>query len=390
MLTLEKLKCQKLIIYGAGFLGRDFIYFCKRHNIPIFWILDKKFVQPTKLLDVNASSLEYFLQYNRNLNDYILIIAIIKPEIVKKIKENLINHGVKNFYSFEKVLEYKDYLNKFYSCSFLEKETSNDPLQNIQITSKAKVGVIFHCYYLDLLEEFLRYLSNINDLFDLYISIPPKFKNLKNEIFKKCTNFLKFVHKIKVLFFPNRGRDIYPFLKILKKYPICKYDYVLKLHTKKSNFPKIGELWRKQMCIRLIGSSRIYEKIKSLFKIKKTGLVIPLGYAMEIRYYLGDNFTKLQKLLQNFKIPNDYLYSSFFPLGSMFWFKPEVCKDLQKVDLRKIKFEEERGQIDGTWAHAFERFFGILPTVQSYKVMQIDEEGSIYEVKNFCKIDKNG
>ena len=380
MFTLEQLKKQKLVIYGAGFLGRDFIYFCKKHDVPIFWILDQKFNHPTKLLGISASSLEYFVKHNGEIKDCTFVIAIIKPQIVKEVKESLAKYGFKNLHHFKEVVKYKEYLSKFYSFNFLKNENSTKALK-LQKNLKAKVGVIFHCYYLDLLEEFLRYLSNINDPFDLYISTSSEFKNANKEIFDKCKSSLKFVRKVKVLTFPNKGKDIYPFLKILKSHSMHGYECILKIHTKKSNIPEIGELWRKQMCIRLIGSPKIYEKIKSLFRGKKTGLVIPLGYAMEVKYYLGNNLVKLQKLFQEFKISTDYLYSSFFPLGSMFWFKPEVFKPLQNIDFRKIRFEEEKGQVDGTWAHAFERFFGVLPVVQGYDVLQIDEEGKVYKTK---------
>ncbi|WP_322867754.1 glycoside hydrolase family 99-like domain-containing protein [Aquicoccus sp. G2-2] len=49
-----------------------------------------------------------------------------------------------------------------------------------------------------------------------------------------------------------------------------------------------------------------------------------------------------------------------FPAGSIYWLKPLVIGMIRALKLDRAVFEAERGQVDGTLAHAFERALGTL------------------------------
>lgn len=188
------------------------------------------------------------------------------------------------------------------------------------------------------------------------------------------------LRKLFVLKCKNRGRDVAPFLEVLKLLVKRGYKKVLKLHTKKSTHHHLDNLWRRQLLTRLLGSREAYQKVKEVFSTRKeVGMIFPLGYSYSLIWYLGKNGEKRHKLLDFYNIETS-LERYYFVAGSIFWFRPEAFKRLAETDLRKVRFEDEKGQVDGTLAHAYERLFGILPVVEGYKVVQLDEEGNTYEL----------
>src|SRR5208337_1432834 len=106
-----------------------------------------------------------------------------------------------------------------------------------QVEKRAKTAVICHLYYPELVEEAFTYLENLNDDFDLFISIPINVRISENEIRRRHPNV--YFYRCK-----NRGRDIAPFLEIFRQLYWLDYEYMCKIHSKKSRHITDGELWR--------------------------------------------------------------------------------------------------------------------------------------------------
>lgn len=374
MISLLNNKNNEIILYGAGTLGIDFIAFCKIKGVKIKYILDKKFQTQENFMGIPAyTPLEYYPS-EQEKKEGIVIITVFRKELQKEIKQFLQEKGFKNIFWCFDIIEYQNYLNKFLYPDWKKKKFFQK-LINCNEYNK-DIAVILHLYYFDLLPEIKFYLSHITDPFDLYISINQKVnaKEVKEEFLKEFPYI-----NAEIYIYENRGRDIAPFLKIFKKIYKKNYKKILKIHTKKSLHIPYGNLWRRQLYSRLIGDVKCYKTVKKIFQtFPEVGIIAPLGYLYPLKYYIGKNKEKLKKLANIFKISFDEQENFFFIAGTMFWFKPRVFKRLASIDLDLLNFEPETGQIDGTLAHAFERFFGILPKIEGYKILQMSEEGKIY------------
>ena len=231
--------------------------------------------------------------------------------------------------------------------------------------SDIKLAFVCHIHYTDLADELIKYLQNISQPFELFISTSQKNVNyLQNKFNNKLPKI-----KTNILEHSNRGRDIAPFLSILKN-KLMNYDLVCKIHTKKSNHDINLKGWRKYLWDNLLGNSLITNKIIHEFiENEKLGIVWPVSFPYITHLGLESGWGSNQNSFQNLETAKKHFpeldlgnaNSIFdFPQGSMFWFRPKALKLLTYKDISAHHFAEEDKQIDHTLAHAIERLFGII------------------------------
>jgi lipopolysaccharide biosynthesis protein len=107
--------------------------------------------------------------------------------------------------------------------------------------SSSKLCIIVHAYYFDIWEDELsKCIQEIKHPYDLYITVPDD-ESIKQKIKLKFPDAM-------VLPVVNRGSDVWPFLYVMKTIKSLgyNYDYILKLHTKKSldSNPKYTKFFR--------------------------------------------------------------------------------------------------------------------------------------------------
>ena len=163
-----------------------------------------------------------------------LVYRSLKVDGIKTTLHRVINRlkGVQNSVSMPVATNYGELRENTLDLNAIK------PLETLDKT----IAIHLHLYYVDLLEEFFEYFTNMPYKFDLYVSckegsdikaITHKFKKLKN------------VGKVDVRYTINRGRDIAP-LYVQFGAEIEKYDYFLHIHSKKSLYSGSEKLdWRK-------------------------------------------------------------------------------------------------------------------------------------------------
>ncbi|MBY0560866.1 MAG: rhamnan synthesis F family protein [Hyphomicrobium sp.] len=216
-----------------------------------------------------------------------------------------------------------------------------------------RVAVVCHLYYDDLAEEIGTRLAVIPTKFDLLVSTDTAEKKSRIEAALSSST----ASNVVVREFPNVGRDIAPKLMAFND-KLNQYDVVLFIHGKKSVFSSTLTDWRQYIFDALIGTRDRTQSILSSFQdIPELGMIAPEHFGPVKGVGWRDNL-KIADGLCTKLLGDKYAFNYLdFPSGSMFWCRPAALKPLLNLDLSLKEFPAEQGQIDGTLAHAIERFF---------------------------------
>ncbi|MCR5833278.1 MAG: rhamnan synthesis F family protein [Selenomonadaceae bacterium] len=265
------------------------------------------------------------------------------------------------------------------------------PLNFPVVPKKLRVAAIIHVFYPELAKQIKTFLQNIPCAVDVFISTTSDEKRIATE--KIFGDFDKGSVTIRV--FPNRGRDLAAAVVGFRDI-YDNYDFCVHLHTKKSpHAATVLAGWREQLYRNLLGSPEIVGSIFEILSHDNVGLVFPQYFPpVRVSINWGENYLNTKTFMNKLGINIDTHNLVEFPAGSMFWFKPKALAPLLDMGLTFDDFPEERGQIDGTLAHAIERsflfvvesagfdwvkvtgdekFFNITPVLKSYSQEELTE-----------------
>jgi len=235
-----------------------------------------------------------------------------------------------------------------------------------------KIAVHLHLYYLDLWLEMRSFLNNLTGLnADIYVTISQEAP--KNEVASISSQIMFAFPNAHLLHSENRGMDVGPFFEVLSH--ITKsaksYDYLLKIHTKKSlqaSGEEKGTEWRRDLLDGLIGTPTTVDRILSLFESDQSiGMIGPRNMIIskttrDVELGVNANIQNIQLLANKFglTIKDDQR----FVRGTMFWSRfNEIAKPIADSGLG-IKDFESGHQLDESKAHAMER---LLPAIIEHK-----------------------
>lgn len=222
----------------------------------------------------------------------------------------------------------------------------------------ARIAVCLHLFYPETWPDFKAAFGAIPEPFDLYLTVPHFAATpVLGEIARSYP-------QARVLATPNRGRDVLPFLRLLAAGHLDAYDFVCKLHSKKSPHMASGGTWRQRLLEGLLGPrERVTGLLEQLRAAPEIGLWAPADQwiAADDSKWLGTNAASLQHLQRLTGLPATTARPAYVA-GTMFWVRPATLAQLRRLGTAPEAFEPEFGQTDGTLAHAVER--GIAMAVQ--------------------------
>lgn len=249
--------------------------------------------------------------------------------------------------------------------------TDDDILVNITDISGSlaqmpeKVAIHCHIFYTDLLDEFYRQLAQMPFPFDLFVSVTSEEAK---QLCQQQLSVISELQTLQIVVVPNKGRDIAPMFCTFGA-QLKNYSYIAHLHSKKSLYNSgATQGWREYLFHGLFGSSSNIYRIFNLFEVNGIGIIysqcyslVPyLAFTWLANSQLGSTLCKRL----NINKPEHYFN---YPAGSMFWARVDALRPLFDLNLSWNDFPEEKGQTDGTLAHAIERLLGIVPTAQGYE-----------------------
>lgn len=256
-------------------------------------------------------------------------------------------------------------------------------------TKKAKrtprLAVVVHLYYPDTWPQIQVALNKIGLPFDIHISLMDRDRDIVLDLPKGARGMYRYI-------VPNRGRDVLPFIYILNKIQ-DDYKYILKLHSKGTRHYTDGSRWLDQLLSGLLPSRKAVDSVIRTLQNSETGVVAPSEHIVSLKRHMGSNEPLVNDLATRCfgeLVAKEILKKREFypfPAGTMFWARMDTLRPLADLYLLPDDFQSEHKQLDGTLAHAVERFIGILAQSNGKKMYEIkmnevhDVSGASYTQK---------
>lgn len=238
---------------------------------------------------------------------------------------------------------------------------------------ESRIALHCHCYYPELAKDLLARVRRNDARVDLYVSTDSETK--ANELRKIFDGHRD---RVEIGVFPNRGRDLGPFLSGFAE-PLLRgeYDVVGHMHAKRSLAAgaAVGEVWRGFLWDNLIGGKHamLDAAIAAFAADPRLGLLMA-----EDPHLVGWNENRrIAETLAGRMGLSSPLDDAFdFPLGTMFWARPVALRPLLELHLDWDDYPAEPLPYDGTLLHALERLLPFVTRHTGYEVAGIRAPGT--------------
>jgi GT2 family glycosyltransferase/SAM-dependent methyltransferase/lambda repressor-like predicted transcriptional regulator len=244
------------------------------------------------------------------------------------------------------------------------------PSAQVRSPESLRLAVVLHLFYPELWSEFEQALAELPAHTRLFVTTPhDKLAWVRRIVLTDRPTAV-------VVGVSNRGRDLGPLVTLLASHDLARFDYVLKLHSKRSPHlgPVDGQRWRRGLLQRLLPRGAVPALLGALERAPEVGLAGPAPWLAHVRRAAGfeANEARLRDLARRIGSDGDPTDVQFMA-GTMFWVRGAVLAQLQGCGLTLDDFEPEAGQLDGTLAHALERGFALLARRAGLRVAALPE-----------------
>jgi len=240
-----------------------------------------------------------------------------------------------------------------------------DVLDQISRQEKgSRVGVLVHLHYADLWEEVQKSLEPLTDVSQILITATP-------DAYRKVAPSILSQDRIAIIQIDNSGRDMGAFFKSLawisehEDWRQC--SAFLRLHGKRSPHLSNGNAWRQNLFDVLVRSAPAVTR-----SFNSDPLVGVIG-DLNSPYLNQDLEANRISFHTSWNPPEGFDWHSFkstsFPVGGMFWFRPELVNEYRRLGVDSRAFASDKpAATDGQTPHLLERLIGWWPSYLGYRV----------------------
>ncbi|MFK0337587.1 rhamnan synthesis F family protein [Agrobacterium sp. 16-172Ci] len=229
--------------------------------------------------------------------------------------------------------------------------------------------VYVHLHYMETWPEIKSNLLQNAMHMDVVISVTAEDFNFQDDVLTAFPN-------ARIIHMENRGRDVGPFMELLKQGAFENYDAVCKIHGKLSrkngNETISGHRIRRYTLACLLADGAGTHILKCFSENPELGLVgprnlsLPLG-GKPVSQYIKNELGHMREVFKRADVTFDPQDTQFF-VGTMFWFRPAAFKLLDRANIGIKDFQPENGAKKGTLQHGLERTFSAIVKQAGYKV----------------------
>lgn len=212
-----------------------------------------------------------------------------------------------------------------------------------------KVAFAIHAYYPDVFEEILSYLA------DLPLNKKYFVTTVAEHEYRIRRALQASGQPFQLDIVTNRGRDVLPFWRIYPGIRTENFEYIIKVHTKKSPHLKNGSKWRDSILANLISPEAFLANFIAFKDDAGLGIICPEGFYLPIEAHLGPNEDRVLSIASRLGLTRSEVHQQGFCAGTMFAARVSALDPLLRLKFDDQEFEQEAGQVDGTLAHALER-----------------------------------
>jgi hypothetical protein len=241
------------------------------------------------------------------------------------------------------------------------------------VTSGQTVSCVYvHMHYWETWPEIESVLLNDCQGLDLIIT---STEERTVEFERIRTRFLN----CKIIVTENRGRDVGPFLELLRRGVFDAYDSVCKIHgklSKKEDRETLsGTRIRRYILACLLADGACGRMLDLFIADQKSGIAGPANLLLPtdgepVKRYIKSEMKQMRRVLAR-------AHKAFHPedveffAGTMFWFRPAAFEHLKHLNISISEFQPENGSKYNTLQHAMERLFCLFAKEAGFKILKL-------------------